>query len=76
MNEEKTLENELSQLYDKKSNDAEIRSRVKSIEEGERNTSYFLVLEKHYQSKNVIRKVTDQTKSVYSDNDILKEICT
>ena len=46
------------------------------IEEGERNTSYFLGLEKHYRSLNVIRKVTEQTKSVYSDNDILKEICT
>ena len=34
------------------------------------------MLEKHYQSKNVIRKVAEQTKSVYSDNDILKEICT
>ena len=76
MNEKKTLENELSQLYDKKSKGAEIRSRVKWIEEGERNTSYFLGLEKHYKSKNVIRKVAEQTKSVYSDNDILKEICT
>ena len=34
------------------------------------------MLEKHYQSKNVIRKVAEQTKSVFSDNDILKEICT
>ena len=70
------LENELSQLYDKKSKGAQIRSRVKWIEEGERNTSYFLGLEKHYQSLNVIRRVTEQTKSVYSDNDILKEICS
>ena len=77
MNEKKNpLENELSKLYDKKSKGAQIRSRVKWIEEGERNTSYFLGLEKHNQSKNVIKKVTDQTKSVYSDNDILKEICT
>ena len=76
MNEKKTLENELSQLYDKKSKGAQIRSRVKWIEEGERYTSYFLGLEKHNQSKNVIRKVTDETKSVYSDNDILKERCT
>ena len=38
-------------LYDKKSKGAQIKCGEKWIEEGERNTSYFLGLEKHYQSK-------------------------
>lgn len=76
MKEKRTLENELTHLYDKKSRGAQIRSRVKWIEEGERNTSYFLRLENYHQSDNVIRKVTEQTKSVYNDNDILNEICS
>ena len=74
MNENKMLENELSQLYDKKSKGVQIRSRVKWIQEGKRNVFHFLGLEKHYQSKNVIREVSEQTQCIDSDNKILKEI--
>ena len=54
MNRKRELEDRLSELYDKKCKGAQIRSRSKWINEGEKNTSYFLNLEKRHQSSNVI----------------------
>jgi hypothetical protein len=57
MREKISFENELNQLIDNKSKGAQIRSRVKWSEEGEKNTSYFLRLVNQQQSYNVIRKL-------------------
>ena len=45
------LENEIKQIYDLKATGARIRSRLQFIEEGERNTKYFLGIEKSRQNK-------------------------
>lgn len=45
----KELENELHALYEIKSKGAQIRSRAKWIDEGEKNSSYFLRLENRHQ---------------------------
>ena len=42
MNKKRDLENHLNNLYDKKSKGAQIRSRAKWVNEGEKNTKYFL----------------------------------
>lgn len=54
MNRKRELETQLSYLIDKKANGAQIRSRAKWIQEGEKNTNFFLGLEKKHQSNNVI----------------------
>lgn len=46
MNRKRELETQLSYLIDKKPNGAQIRSRAKWIQEGEKNTNFFLGLEK------------------------------
>lgn len=47
MNRKRELETQLSYLIDKKANGAQIRSRAKWIQEGEKNTNFFLGLEKN-----------------------------
>ena len=50
MNEKRKLEQELDSIYDNISKGAQIRSKAKWIREGERNTSFFLGLEKKHQT--------------------------
>ncbi len=45
------IENEIKTIYDLKANGAQIRSRIKFFEEGEKNTKYFLSLEKSRQTR-------------------------
>lgn len=71
----KELENELEALYKIKSEGAQIRSRAKWIDEGEKNSSYFLRLENKHQSKNVINKVSNAGSTFVKTNDILNELC-
>lgn len=56
----KTLEAELDSLYDKKAKGAQIRSKIKWIEEGETISKYFLGLEKHNQASNVIKEIKSE----------------
>jgi hypothetical protein len=49
MNKKRKLENELTELINKKAKGAQIRSRAKWIVDGEKSTSYFLTLEKKRQ---------------------------
>ena len=47
MNKKRDLESQLNDLYNKKAKGAQIRSRAKWVDEGEKNTKYFLNLEKN-----------------------------
>lgn len=51
MNKKRDLESQLNILYDKKATGAQIRSRAKWINEGEKNTKFFLGLEKNIQHR-------------------------
>ena len=53
----KALYTNLNELYDKKIKGAQIRSKAKWIESGEKNTKYFLNLEKQNQTSNVIKEL-------------------
>ena len=53
---------------------AQVRSRVKWVEEGEKSSSYFLNLEKKRQSYNVIDKISYDGKEANDDAGILN-IC-
>ena len=54
MNEKKDKEQELDSIYDNISKGAQIKSKAKWITEGERNTSFFLGLEKKHQRNNTL----------------------
>ncbi len=73
--ERKTLKRNLDELYISKAKGAQVRSRVRWIEEGEKSTNYFLNLEKQRQSANVIDKLKYNGKEEDSDEGIL-QICT
>jgi len=62
-------------LYDYHVKGAQIRSRAEWVEKGERSNKYFLGLEKHRQSHNVIKQVKKSNGQLTSsDSDILLEI--
>ena len=51
---------------------AQIRSKVKFVEEGERSTAYFLAVEKHRQSNNNIKALANNGITHSDDTGILK----
>ena len=61
------LETELSKIYDEKAKGAQIRSREKWVELGERNNSYFYGLEKKRQVKKSINKLKGENGELISD---------
>ena len=50
------LKRDLDKLYAKNAKGAQIRSRVKWVEEGEKSSAYFLSLEKKRMAYNTIEK--------------------
>ena len=56
LNGRSELKNKLDALLTEKTIGYQIRSKSKWIEEGEKNTAYFLNLEKNRQSQSVIKK--------------------
>ena len=68
MNKKRDLETQLNELYDKKAKGAQIRSRAKWIDEGEKNTKYFLSLEKTHQSHNVINELQSEREVLRQPN--------
>ena len=54
------IEENLENLYFVKARGAEIRSRVQWIEQGEKNTKYFLGLEKTRQTRKTINLLNDE----------------
>jgi hypothetical protein len=64
MNEKRNLENELTDLIDQKTAGAQIN--------GEKNSAYFLGLEKSSQYKNTIKQLFNKkNKIVHKDDEIL-----
>ena len=56
---------------------AYVRSKANWIEKGEKNTPYFLRLERQTQSSNVIHEIKiENNKTVKSTCDILHNLCT
>lgn len=69
------LETKLENLYSKKAYGAQIRSRVNWIEKGEKNTKYFLSLEKKRQIKKAITKINNENEILLTkQEDVLKGI--
>ena len=69
--ERKTLKEELDVLYQEKAIGAQIRAKIKYIEEGEQSTSYFLATEKYRQSNNVISALTKNNITYFEDLEVL-----
>ena len=63
----KRAKKKLSNILLEKAVGAQIRSRAKYIEEGEKSTQYFLSLEKRRQTNNTIKKIIN-SENVYSTN--------
>ncbi len=72
--ERHTLKAKLDEYYSKKAMGNVIRSRLKYIEDGEKNTKFFFGLEKKRQTNNLINSVYNgKGKLVYDSNEILNE---
>ena len=69
------LETQLDELYKNMAKGAQIRSKARWINEGEKNTSYFLRLENKHQAQ-VINKVKNESETYYKTDDILDQICS
>ena len=61
------IEKELEPIYSQKAKGAQIRSREKWVELGEKNNSYFLYLEKQRQVKKSISKLLDENNKVIKE---------
>ncbi len=68
------LSDEYDLLYQQKAIGAQLRSKARWLDEGERNTKYFLSLEKNHQLNNTIFKLENDNGNVISKpNEILNE---
>ena len=66
------IEKEIESILTYQAKGAQIRSRAKWVDEGERSSSYFLRLEKHHQIGNAIQELYDTDGSIVTnDMDIL-----
>ena len=73
--ERQNIKLKLSELYNERTKAAFIRSHSKWIEEGEKNSSYFLALESHRQANNCIDTLLGENgQMANTDKDILKTI--
>jgi len=75
-NEMDEIERELDEMYTNDIRGAQIRSKVKWTEEGEKCTKYFLNLEKAHQTANTINQLRNEDGDIITDqSDLLKECC-
>ena len=73
--EYESAKNELEKLYEYITNGIILRSKAQWYEEGEKNTKYFLSLEKNNKAKSHIRKLMDsEGEEITDQKKILKEI--
>lgn len=70
------LEQRLNVLYDEKAKASQIRARINWVESGEKNTNFFLGLEKQRQKKVCIRELKKKNGEILSapSNDVLHEV--
>lgn len=76
-NEIDNVKNQLELLYKHKAHGALIRSRMKIVEEGEKNTKFFLKMENNNSQNKTIMQIqkSENEKSLITDgNDILQEL--
>ena len=66
------MKGQLDELYMDVAIGARIRSKVNFVEEGERSTAYLLAVEKHRQSNNNIKALTNNGIKHSDDIGILK----
>ncbi len=69
--ERKQKKYELDDLYAQNTLGCQIRAKAKWVEDGEKNTAYFLSLEKKHQSSNTIKKLSYKDKTASDDQGIL-----
>ena len=69
--ERRHLKEQLDVLYQNKAIEAQIRSKVRFVEEGEKSTEYFLGVEKHRQNNNCIKALRDKGITYSEDDEIL-----
>ena len=75
MNRKRDIEKELDKLYEHKAKGAQIRSKAKWIADGEKNTKFFLSLEKAHQQNNTIRELKTRDGNVFENGNILNTMC-
>ena len=73
-NKLKILQQKYEILSIHKARGAQIRSRVKYIEDGEKNTKYFLGIEKSRGSQNTIQELKNNNKIITNPQKILNEV--
>ena len=71
LEERKQIKAELDAISRDQALGAQIRSRSKWVEEGEKSTSYFLRLEKYHQMNNCIYALSENKHTFTDDHDIL-----
>ena len=69
--ERRHLKEQLDALYQNKAIGAQIRSKVRFVEEGERSTEYFWAVEKQRQNNNCIKALRDKGITYSEDDEIL-----
>ena len=65
------VENNIKEIYDAKANGAQIRAIIQHLEEGEKNTKYFLSLEKSKQNRKTITTLKVNGHRVTTIDEIL-----
>ena len=74
ISDRENTEKEINNLYAYRAKGAKVRARAHWIDEGERNTSYFLKLENKHQSQNAINKLIVRGKSLNENQEILNAL--
>ena len=70
--ERRIIKENLDALYKDKAFGAQVRSKVRHIEEGEKSTSHFLAFDKHRHSNNMIKKLKKDNITYSDDAEILE----
>ncbi|VDI81458.1 blast:Transposon TX1 uncharacterized 149 kDa protein [Mytilus galloprovincialis] len=68
------IENQLETHYEYKAKGAQLRSKQDWVEKGEKNTAYFLGLEKNKQTKKTIIKLKDDQGNIVTDQSEILQI--